>query len=311
MISWGSPSRTSPWSRVSAPWSDVVPRSGQRCWARGNLWFDPAARRASRGEHEIELTAREAALLEDLLHHKGEVVSKIDIVDHVWDAHFEGDLNIVEVYVGHLRSKVDRPFGKTSIETLRGTGYRLDPDGGWARGSSRTPHRSEGIGPCPHHGGGGRRGRAGLGGRLRRDGGPAPAVPRLVKPTRVALEGLVAQIASRDRSKTLAASIDAAYASNDLQLRYRPVTEVDTIRFELWVRRALTDATGGSLGGLRSDLVTLEWIRDRVAHTLDPVTLTRVDALVGDLGTAVVDGDLGGAAMTARELRRVMKPLLW
>ena len=74
--------------------------------------------------------------------------------------------------------------------------------------------------------------------------------------------------------------IDAAYASNDLQLRYRPVTEVDTIRFELWVRRALVDAANGSVGGVRSDFVTLEWIRDRIAHTLDPVTLTRVDALV-------------------------------
>ena len=75
------------------------------------------------------------------------------------------------------------------------------------------------------------------------------------------------------------------------------------MRFELWTRRALVDAIDGSLGGVRSDAVTLEWIRDRIAHTLDPVTLTRIDTLVGDLGTAVVDEDLGAAAQTARDLR--------
>jgi hypothetical protein len=134
--------------------------------------------------------------------------------------------------------------------------------------------------------------------------------PRLVKPTRVALEGLVAQIASRDRSGTHSASIDAAYASNDLQLRYRPVTDIDTMRFELWVRRALTDATAGSRGGVRSDVVTLEWIRDRIAHTLDPVTRTQMDALVGELGAAVVDDDLGAAADAARALRVVLADLI-
>jgi hypothetical protein len=134
--------------------------------------------------------------------------------------------------------------------------------------------------------------------------------PRLVKPTNVALEDLLAQVAARDRSKTSSASIDTAYASNDLQLRYRPVTEVDTIRFELWVRRALVDAARGSLGGVRSDVVTLEWIRDRIAHTLDPVTLVSIDFQVGELGVAVVDEDLGAAARTARELREVMRGLL-
>jgi hypothetical protein len=134
--------------------------------------------------------------------------------------------------------------------------------------------------------------------------------PRLVKPTNVALEDLVARIAARDRSKTRSASIDAAYASNDLQLRYRPVTEVDTMRFELWVRHALVDATVGSLGGVRSDVVTLEWIRDRIARTLDPVMRTRIDFLVGELGVAVVDEDLAAAAQTARDLRSVLEGLL-
>lgn len=134
--------------------------------------------------------------------------------------------------------------------------------------------------------------------------------PRLVQPTRLAMRNLVAQVASRHRSQTYSASIDAAYASNDLQLRYRPVTEVDTMRFELWVRRALVDATRGSLGGVRSDVVTLEWIRDRIAHTLDPVTRVRIDTLVSELGTAVVDEDLTAAGQTARDLREVLSGLI-
>jgi two-component system OmpR family response regulator len=96
----------------------------------GDLRFDPGARRASRGETEVELTAREMALLEFLLRRKGEVVSKREILEHVWNYDFEGDPNIVEVYVAHLRNKLDRPFGRRSIETLRGAGYRLAADGG-------------------------------------------------------------------------------------------------------------------------------------------------------------------------------------
>ena len=134
--------------------------------------------------------------------------------------------------------------------------------------------------------------------------------PRLVKPTRLALRELVGQIASRDRSKTRAASIDASYASINLQLRYRPVTEVDTVRFELWTRRALVHSNDGSLGGVRSDFVTMEWIRDRFVHTADPITRTRIDTLVRELGTAVVDHDLGAAADTARALREVVAGLI-
>ncbi|MBA3689977.1 MAG: hypothetical protein H0W82_01015 [Actinobacteria bacterium] len=134
--------------------------------------------------------------------------------------------------------------------------------------------------------------------------------PRLVQPTRVALRSLVSEIAARHRSKSHLASIDAAYASNDLQLRYRPATEVDTMRFDLWVRRALVHATSGSLGGTRSDVVTLEWIRDRIAHTLDPVTLVRLDSLVGELGAAVFDEDLAAAAQAARDLREVTSGLI-
>jgi two-component system OmpR family response regulator len=94
----------------------------------GDLRLDPAAKRAWRGP--VELTARELALLEFLLRRRGEAVSKREILQHVWDDKFEGDPNIVEVYVRHLRNKLDRPFGRAAIQTVRGTGYRLGADGG-------------------------------------------------------------------------------------------------------------------------------------------------------------------------------------
>ncbi len=96
----------------------------------GDLRLDPAARRAWRGDVELELTARELSLLELFLRHPGEVLSKQAVLDSVWDDHFEGDPNIVEVYVAHLRNKVDRPFGRAALETVRGSGYRLAADGG-------------------------------------------------------------------------------------------------------------------------------------------------------------------------------------
>ena len=98
--------------------------------AAGDLRMDPAARKAWRGEEAVDLTAREIALLEFLLRRRGEVLSKREILDHVWDYDFEGDPNIIEVYVRHLRNKLDRPFGRESIETIRGAGYRLAADGG-------------------------------------------------------------------------------------------------------------------------------------------------------------------------------------
>lgn len=96
----------------------------------GDLRFDPASRRTWRGETPVELTAREMALLEFLLRRRGEVVSKTEILEHVWDYDFEGDSNIVEVYIGHLRNKLDRPFERHAVETVRGAGYRLADDGG-------------------------------------------------------------------------------------------------------------------------------------------------------------------------------------
>lgn len=98
--------------------------------AAGDLRVDPAARRAWRGGTELDLTARELSVLEYLVRRRGDAVSKRDVLDHVWDYDFEGDPNIVEVYVRRLRNKIDRPYGRASIETLRGAGYRLAADGG-------------------------------------------------------------------------------------------------------------------------------------------------------------------------------------
>ena len=96
----------------------------------GDLRLEPASRRVWRGDVEVELTPREFGVLEFLMRRRGEVVSKLDVLDHVWDYAFDGDPNIVEVYVRHLRNKLDRPFGKESIETVRGAGYRLVEGGG-------------------------------------------------------------------------------------------------------------------------------------------------------------------------------------
>jgi len=96
----------------------------------GDLRLNPAEHRAWRGDVELSLTGRELALLEYLLRCEGSICSKTDIVDHVWDGSFDGDLNIVEVYIGHLRAKIDRPFGRSSIQTVRGAGYRLAADDG-------------------------------------------------------------------------------------------------------------------------------------------------------------------------------------
>jgi DNA-binding response OmpR family regulator len=96
----------------------------------GDLRLDPASRRVWRGDVELALTAREFAMLAFLARHPGDVVSKTRILEAVWDDGFDGDPNIVEVYIRHLRNKIDRPFGRAAIQTLRGAGYRLASDGG-------------------------------------------------------------------------------------------------------------------------------------------------------------------------------------
>jgi len=96
----------------------------------GDLRLDPARRRVARGDQEIVVTAREFGLLEFLMRHRGDVVSKSEILENVWDANYDGDPNVVEVYVGYLRRKIDAPYGRKAIETVRGMGYRLAADGG-------------------------------------------------------------------------------------------------------------------------------------------------------------------------------------
>jgi two-component system OmpR family response regulator len=96
----------------------------------GDLRIDPASRSVSREGVEISLTAREFSVLAYLARNVGVVVTKTQVLQGVWDEDFDGDANIVEVYIGHLRSKIDRPFGKNAIVTLRGAGYRLEVAGG-------------------------------------------------------------------------------------------------------------------------------------------------------------------------------------
>ena len=91
----------------------------------GDLRLDPARREVHRGESAIALSAKEFALLETLRRHSGEVLSRFDLLEHAWDFAYESRSNVIEVYGRRLREKVDRPFGRRSIETVRGAGYRL------------------------------------------------------------------------------------------------------------------------------------------------------------------------------------------
>jgi two-component system OmpR family response regulator len=96
----------------------------------GDLRLDPATREVWRGNQPIELSAREFALLETFMRRPGQVFSQLQLLEAAWDLGYEQRSNVVEVYVRYLREKVDRPFGVTSIETVRGVGYRLRKDGG-------------------------------------------------------------------------------------------------------------------------------------------------------------------------------------
>jgi two-component system, OmpR family, response regulator len=96
----------------------------------GSLRLDPASRRAWRDAAEIELSAKEYGLLEAFMRRPGEVLSRLDLLEHAWDFGYENRSNVIDVYVRYLREKVDRPFGVESIETVRGAGYRLREDGG-------------------------------------------------------------------------------------------------------------------------------------------------------------------------------------
>ena len=96
----------------------------------GDLSLDPAARRAWRGETPLDLSVKEFALLEVFMRRPGEALSRVQLLEAAWDMAFESRSNLIDVYVRYLREKIDRPFDRDSIETIRGIGYRLREDGG-------------------------------------------------------------------------------------------------------------------------------------------------------------------------------------
>lgn len=126
---------------LTKPFSSVVLTARLRALARrtaperpailtaGNLTLDPAAHIVRRGDQELTLTPREFSLLAFLMRNKGAVVTKTEILDAVWDVNYHGDENVVEVYVSYLRRRIDTPFNRKAIETVRGVGYRLSPAG--------------------------------------------------------------------------------------------------------------------------------------------------------------------------------------
>ncbi len=93
--------------------------------AVGDLRLDPAARAVHRRGARIELTAKEYALLEYLMRHPDQVLSRAELIEHVWDFGFDGDPHVLSVYIGYLRDKIDKPFGRHSLQTVRGMGYRI------------------------------------------------------------------------------------------------------------------------------------------------------------------------------------------
>jgi two-component system OmpR family response regulator len=93
----------------------------------GDLVLNPASRSVLRGDRRIALSAKEFALLHELMRRSGETLSRTHLIEHVWDFAYDGGSNVVDVYIRYLRDKVDRPFGRDTIQTDRGVGYRLDP----------------------------------------------------------------------------------------------------------------------------------------------------------------------------------------
>jgi two-component system, OmpR family, response regulator len=96
----------------------------------GSLRLDPRTKQVWRDGEEVELSAKEFALLETFMRHPGQVLSRFELLEHAWDYDYENRSNVVDSYIRFLRRKIDRPFGVESIETVRGAGYRLREDGG-------------------------------------------------------------------------------------------------------------------------------------------------------------------------------------
>ena len=126
--------------------------------------------------------------------------------------------------------------------------------------------------------------------------------PRLAAEMDRALKTLGGAIDAHDQEQAGNAAIDVAQSTLDLELRYRPQTEIDLARFELWARQILVHGAAGDMGGVNGDVATLDWVRDRFAHTVEPADMTRIDTHLEVLREAVVDADLEAAADEAPRL---------
>jgi hypothetical protein len=127
--------------------------------------------------------------------------------------------------------------------------------------------------------------------------------PRLATEMSRAIAALPRAIEKRDQPEAETAAIDVAQSTVDLELRHVPPAEIDLARFELWARQIQVDASVGDLGGVTGDVATMEWVRDRFAHILAPVDLTRIDAHLLELQGSVADKDLAAAREEATALR--------
>jgi hypothetical protein len=135
-------------------------------------------------------------------------------------------------------------------------------------------------------------------------------VPKLVEPRMTdALAALSEAVDARDAAQTRQAALDAAQLSLDLQLRYRPVAEIDRARFDLWAAQLVVDAAAGDAAAVNSDIFTLDYIRDRILHTLDNADVVRINTVLGELQGAqstMSDKDVAAAANAAERLRDIL-----
>ena len=113
--------------------------------AAGDVVLDPATHSVSRAGRRVELSVREFGLLEYLMRRPGQVVSRTDILEHCWDVNYDGFSNVVDVYVGYLRKKLEQPFGRPLIRTVRGVGYLLDPSDSSGEGSGDVDGSGEAL----------------------------------------------------------------------------------------------------------------------------------------------------------------------
>ncbi|MGI8460202.1 MAG: hypothetical protein ACR2OC_01000 [Solirubrobacterales bacterium] len=132
---------------------------------------------------------------------------------------------------------------------------------------------------------------------------------RLASEMERALRALARGVAARDRTTAADAAIDVAQSSLDFQLRYREPTEIDIARFGLWARQAVVDSAAGDVGGVRGDVTTMEWIRDRFADAIDPAERTAIDAHLAVLRDAVAneEEDLEAATAEAKQLEQPLE----